>query len=98
MHLQDSYYAEMNVVGNGSQIGYNAPASTVFDYTVEEAGGTATWTAATKSNVTLNDCSSGSWTVASSATSTGLSHTANITGTGCDVLTPSFTQIGAGTH
>ncbi|WP_290736546.1 MULTISPECIES: type II secretion system protein [unclassified Fibrobacter] len=96
VHLQDSYYAEMNAVGTGTQIGYNAPASNTFTYDAATAG---TWTATSKSD--LNECGTGSvWTVTSAPASGGVSHTAT-TPSGkpaCEALTPSFTQIGAATH
>ena len=98
MHLQDSYFAEMNAVGDKDQIGYKAPASTVFSYDVTVVSEKATF-AATNSETALNDCEkdAGTWSVESEAGSKGLKHEASVTGTGCGVLTPSFTSIGAGT-
>jgi len=98
VHLQDSYFAEMNAVGDKSQIGYKEPASTVFTYNVTVSGAVATFTAV-NSETALNDCqlNAGSWNVASQAGSSGLEHEATVTGDGCGVLTPSFTSIGAGT-
>ncbi|WP_298767373.1 hypothetical protein [uncultured Fibrobacter sp.] len=97
--MQDSYFAEMNAVGDKSAIGYKEPASTVFSYDVTVEGTKATFSA-TNTETALNDCQkdAGTWSVESEAGSSGLKHEANVTGDGCGVLTPSFTSIGAGTN
>ena len=98
VHLQDSYIAEMNKTGDGTAIGYAAPASNVFGYTVTGGGdANAVWTAT--SNQKLNECDNGStWTVTSSISSGAGSHDAAVNGgANCSALTPSFTQIGAAT-
>lgn len=101
MHLQDAYYAEKNETGNGDQIGYKAPASNNFDYTVT-GGGAADAVWGGKSTTNLDDCGTGSeWKVTSSKQSTGsgAKHVAAAPDVGgiCESLTPSFTSIGAGT-
>lgn len=77
--------------------------STNFSYT-ETVGTTEIWTASNNSK--LNDCKNDSkaWTVTTTknsstdaATLGALKHVAAVNGTGCDVLTPSFTQIGNST-
>ena len=100
MHLQDSYFAEMNTVGtSATAIGYNAPASNVFGYAISETSGSAQWAAT--SNQKLNDCNANSaWTVTSANASGAVSHTAAAPDADgvCAALTPSFTQIGAASH
>ena len=99
MHLQDAYYAEKNETGNGEQIGYKAPASNVFGYTVT-GGGTTNAVFTATSTTGLDDCTTGStWTVTSSKGSKGgATHDAKVNGGAkCESLTPSFTTIGAAT-
>ena len=98
MHLQDAYYAEKNETGDGTAIGYTAPASSNFGYTVTGGGNAdAVWTGESKTN--LDDCATGSkWTVTSKKQSTGsgAKHEAKDPGSKCTKLTPTFTAIGAG--
>ena len=97
MHLQDAYFAEKDEIGKGSEIGFKAPASNVFDYSTID--GASLFTATNKS--ALDDCAANSsWTVTPSkgGEGGGLKHVAAITGDNCEPLTPSFTSIGAGTH
>ncbi|WP_298771428.1 type II secretion system protein [uncultured Fibrobacter sp.] len=99
VHLQDSYFAEMNEVGQTDQaIGYNKPASNVFAYSV--AGGV--WTADAQTD--LDACAKNSkWTVTSTKASgsgkSGVKHVAAAPDNNgvCNALTPSFTNIGAAT-
>lgn len=104
MKLADVYFTEKVELGTWSQIGYNAPngsaganaSSTNFSYSGAEspASGAATWTAANK--VALNDCAatSGSWTTTPTIDNGSVSWEADVTGNGCDVLTPNFDKIG----
>ena len=90
VHLQDTYFAEMNKVGTGEQISYKAPPTNVFEYNVETAG-----TFSAKSQQGLDECVKGSeWKVVGEATS---GKTVKYTPTDpCPALTPNFSNIGKG--
>lgn len=98
MHLQDAYFAEKEDTGDGTAIGFKAPASNVFGYDVTKGQFQAT------NNSNLDDCTSSStWTVASAkgGAGGGLAHTATIGGStaaNCKALTPSFEDIGKGSR
>lgn len=91
--MQDVYASEKTEIGTWTQIGYDAPTSTVFTYT-NGTMGTNDFNAQT---IKPLDNVSGAWTVASSiSSSTGkTTHTAGMP-TGADKLTPNFTAIGGG--
>lgn len=108
--LQEAFFAERNVVGSWTLIGYKAPgdnnATTNFEYsgaTVADGGTTAdvdgAWKA--KNKTQLNECASGdNWTVkvspsaAGSAAAASVAFNATVTGAGCEALTPNFASIG----
>ncbi len=93
-------YTAPGKVSQGTASTGASSKSTNFSYT-ETVGTTEIWTASNNSK--LNDCKANSdaWTVKTTKT-TGtdagtlgaLKHVAAVSGTGCDVLTPTFEQIG----
>lgn len=96
MHLQDAYYAEKSELGDGDAISYKAPPTNVFAYDVNTTAGLFTATAQSS----LDDCTSGVWTVDATSTTTGASsvtYDAHTSSTQCDALTPNFSNIGKGT-
>ena len=93
-------YTAPGTVSQGTASTAASSKSTNFSYT-ETVGTTETWTASNNSK--LNDCKADSkaWTVTTTknsatdaATLGALKHVAAVSGTGCDVLTPTFVQIG----
>lgn len=91
MHQQDVYASEKSAVGTFTEIGYDAPTSTVFTYTCPDAG---QFQAATQAPL---DGVSGNWTVTSTiSSSTGKTTHVSAMPAGADKLTPNFTNIGAG--
>lgn len=109
MKLQQAYVSESNVLGGWTMIGYSAPGSsdnassshkTNFGYKSSIAAGSTTSTRSNKdweavNNVPLNDCAaSGSWSITSVPGTGGtVTFEANITGNGCEPLTPSYCKI-----
>ena len=108
--LQQAYVSESNVLGGWTMIGYSAPGSSVnasnakttnYEYKSSIAAGTTTNTKTSKdweatNNIPLNDCAKGgSWSITSVPGAGGtVTFETNITGTGCEPLTPSYCKIG----
>lgn len=93
-------YTAPGTVSQGTASTAASSKSTNFSYK-ETVGETETWTASNNSK--LNDCAADSkaWTVTTTkntgndaATLGALKHVAAVSKTGCDVLTPTFEQIG----
>lgn len=88
--MQDTYFAEKNVLGTGDEISYKAPPKNVFDYDVTTAG-----TFSAKNVGALDECAANSeWKVVGQANSgKNVTYTAT---PGCANLTPNFENIGKG--
>ncbi len=93
-------YTAPGTVSQGTASTAASSKSTNFSYT-ETVGETETWQASNNSK--LNDCAANTnaWTVTTTKneeddakTLGALKHVAKVSGTGCDVLTPTFEQIG----
>ena len=110
MKLQEAFFAERNVVGSWTLIGYKAPgdngATTNFEYSGADVSGTdstgavvGAWKA--KNKTQLNDCASGdNWAIKVTPTAAGeeaaakVAFDATVAAGGCEALTPNFASIG----
>ncbi len=97
-------YTAPGTVTQGTASTAASSKSTNFSYT-ETIGTTEIWAATNNSK--LNDCAQNTkaWTVTTTKNSAddsktlgALKHVAAVSGTGCDVLTPTFVQIGNATN
>lgn len=105
--LQEAFFAERNVPGSWTLIGYKAPGnggSTInFTYTETDVSATeatdGAWKA--KNKTQLNDCASGdNWaikvspTAATASAAASVAFDATVAAGGCEALTPNFASIG----
>ncbi len=90
VHMQDAYVVDQQKTGSFTEIGYEAPTSTVIKYEEGTTAGTDDWKA---SSSTLDKCSGAYWYVGVSNASKGSAKYAATTN--CTVLTPNFTSIGS---
>lgn len=84
VHLQDAWVVDQQAYGTFTNIGYEAPTSTVFTYS-EDNGFKAV------SN-TLDKCGSQTWTVGVTVANGKATYTAS---DNCPTLTPNFKFIGS---
>ena len=84
MHLQDAWVVDQQTYGTFTNIGYEAPTSTVFTYS-EQNGFKAVSTA-------LDKCASQTWTVGVTVANARATYTAS---DNCPILTPNFKNIGS---
>ena len=84
MHLQDAWVVDQQKYGTFTDIGYEAPTSTVFTYS-EQNGFKAVSTV-------LDKCTSQTWTVGVAVANGKATYTPS---DNCPVLTPNFKLIGS---
>ena len=107
--LSQAYFSETNMFGGWKMIGYNAPngtagnTATTTNFTYKGAITTDATTNETTekawsatNNAALNDCAKDTeaWTIKAIYSTTSDSYEAKVSTTDCEVLTPSFAQIG----
>ena len=109
MKLQEAFFAERNLAGSWTLIGYKAPgngATTNFEYNEATITNDTTSSAVTdawkaKNKTQLNDCGSDDhWTIkvtpaaATAEAAASVTFDAAVTDAGCQALTPNFASIG----